>query len=99
MAKWQEQAEALFFMEHLKVNTIAEKINKSRKTVSAYLNSCAGYSDEMLWRKQQNADKRKGYKKEWDRSNRKVIEDNESDSDMLKRCHREAVAVLSHEKY
>lgn len=99
MAKWQEQAEALFFMEHLKINTIAEKLNKSRKTISAYLNSCVGYSGEMLYRKQQNTAKRKEYKKEWDRNNRKAAEDNESDSDMLRRCHREAVLVLSHEKY
>lgn len=95
---WQEQAEALFFMEHLKINTIAEKLNKSRKTVSSYLNACVGYSDEMLWRKQQNVQRRKEYQREWDKNNRKIQND-ESDSDMLKRCHREAVAVLSHEKY
>lgn len=96
MARWMEQAEALFFVEHLNITDIAVIMKKSRKTVSNYLNSHENYENEMNWRKEQNRKQRKKYQRDWDRNNRSNYE---AGKQVLKNCHNEAVRVLSYERY
>lgn len=92
---WKEQVKALFFVEHFNITDIANIVNKSRKTVSNYLNTLEDYDKEMLWRKEQSSIRRKESKKQYNKFYRQKY----SDKDMLKMCHIEAVNVLSYEKY
>ncbi len=89
---WKEQAEALFFVEHLTITDIALIVKKSRKTVSNYLNSLESYKYEMQWRRQQSIFKKSNY-------NKLYKQRYNEDKEILKKCHNEAVAVLSYEKY
>ncbi len=89
---WKEQAEALFFVEHLTITDIALIIKKSRKTVSNYLNSLESYEYEIQWRRQQSIFKKSNY-------NKLYKQRYNEDKEILKKCHNEAVAVLSYEKY
>ncbi len=89
---WKEQAEALFFIEHFKITDIAIIVKKSRKTVSNYLNSLESYQYEMNWRRQQSSIRKKEYNKLYKKTYNE-------DKEILKKCHNEAVAVLSYEKY
>ncbi len=89
---WKEQAEALFFVEHLTITDIAIIVKKSRKTVSNYLNSLESYEYEIQWRRQQSIFKKSNY-------NKLYKQRYNEDKEILKKCHNEAVAVLSYEKY
>ncbi len=89
---WKEQAEALFFVEHLTITDIAIIVKKSRKTVSNYLNSLESYKYEMQWRRQRSIFKKSDY-------NKLYKQRYNEDKEILKKCHNEAVAVLSYEKY
>lgn len=98
---WKEQTEALFFIEHLNITEIAQIVSKSRKTVSKYLNSLEQYENEMKWRKEQSNIRRKESKIKYNKVYKQKGCDFESqyDKDILKKCHIEAVTVLSHERY
>lgn len=91
---WREKAFHMFFKEHMKIVEISKKLNRTRKTISTFLSAHEGYEAEKERRKKVNQEKRKEYKSNWEKSNRKLIE-----SACLKRQHNIDVAVLSAEKY
>lgn len=98
MNNWKERAEVLFFKDKLNINRISEKLGVSRKSISKYLGSREGYQEERENRKQLNSEKRREYKREWDRKNRNTLPRNIT-ADDLKRDHETAVKILSAEKY
>lgn len=96
---WKGQAEALFFIEHMSVNDICVILQKTRKYVSAHLQNCEDYEKEKEFRKSLNAGKRKEYKREWDRNNRRTFYPGNVTADTMRREHDVAVRVLSSERY
>lgn len=94
---WKEQAQALFFVDHVGVTEIAAVVSRARETVSRYLNDCEGYEAEMAFRRKQSEAQRREYKRQWDRHNRAGLYDITKDS--LRREHEIAVRVLSAEKF
>lgn len=94
---WREQAEALFFMDHLPVKDICQVVRKTKKYVSGHLKACEGYEKEKAFRKAFNQGKRKEYQRRWDKENKNRV--TEEEKALLKLQHIEAVNVLSHEKY
>lgn len=99
MNDWQMRAKALFFVDKLNIVQIADIIGVSRKTVSKYLSSLEGFEKEKQQRKLFNKDKRKDYKREWDRSHRRNTISSTVSGDTLRREHELAVIELSREKY
>lgn len=97
---WKEQAEALFFVEHLSIQDIAGIVKKNRRHVSKALQESKKYSyeEERKRRKQQSAEKRKEYQREWDRENRQNLSYKVT-AETMRREHDIAAAILSHEKY
>lgn len=97
---WKEQAEALFFVDHLPIKDVAEIVKKSRRHVSDAIKASTryNYQKEYAWRKEQSKEKRKEYQREWDRKNRSPSM-GEVTSETIRREHDIAAAVLSHEKY
>ena len=97
---WREQAEALFFVDHLSIKEIAEIVQKHRRHVSDAIKASTryNYQKEYDWRKEQSKKKRKEYQREWDRQNR-TPQMGEVTAETIRREHDMAVAVLSHEKY
>ncbi|MBQ8982699.1 MAG: hypothetical protein IJ079_03845 [Lachnospiraceae bacterium] len=98
MADWKEIVHDQYFKEHKMIDQIARECGKSRRTVSAYLNSLPEYQEEKDRRKAENADRRKSYKRNWDRKNR-VPQHMLVTGDTLRREHELAVMELSHERY
>lgn len=96
MGSWKEEASRLYFVEHMKISLIADKLQKTRKTISEYLQSQPGFKEEKDLRKAENAEKRPEYKRSWERKNR--YENSELDNALLKRQHNIDVSVLSHER-
>lgn len=98
---WQEQAKALFFIEHLRMTEIAEIVKKSRETISRFISSCEGYEEEKAFRKSRSIIQRKEYRKEWDRKNRSTLNPAAMaiSKESLRREHELAVRILSSEKY
>lgn len=96
MGNWKEEANKLYFVEHLKITEIADKLQKTRKTISEYLQSQQGFKEEKERRKAENADKRPEYKRTWERKNRQST--SEVEVALLKRQHNIDVAVLSYER-
>ncbi len=96
MCSWKEEASKLYFNDHLKISVIAGKLQKTRKTISEYLQSQLGFEKEKERRKAENANKRPEYKRNWERKNR--YENSELDNALLKRQHNIDVAVLSYER-
>ncbi|MCL2462027.1 MAG: transcriptional regulator [Defluviitaleaceae bacterium] len=98
---WKAKAERLFFTNHMTVARIAEELGKSRKAVSDHLELCADYRDERERRKAENANRRKDYQREWDRTNRPGRKPAASFNDegaRLKAEHDEAAKILSYER-
>ena len=97
---WKEQAEALFFVDHLPIKDIVTIVKKSRRYVSEAIKASTkyNYQKEYDWRKEQNKAKRKEYQREWDRKNR-TPQMGEVTAETIRREHDIAAAVLSHEKY
>lgn len=96
---WKEQAEALFFVDHLSIKDICNLVNKTRKYVLLVLKASTNYDydKERDWRKEQSRKKRKEYKRQWDRDNRDYS--SRVTGDTLRQEHEQAVKILSHEKY
>lgn len=99
MEDWKARAKALFFIDKLNIVQIAEIIEVSRKTVAKYLSSLEEFNDEKEARKLLNKDKRKDYKREWDRKHRRNTISGNITGDILRREHELAVIELSREKY
>lgn len=97
---WKEQAEALFFVEHLSIQDIANRVKKNRRYVSKALKESEKYSyeEERERRKRQTAESRKEYKRDWDRANRQNLSYKVT-AETMRREHDIAAAILSHEKY
>lgn len=95
---WREQAEALFFVEHLKINDIAATVKKSRETVSRHICACKGYEEEISERRRQSAKRRKEYKRSWDRENRSGRFRTVC-AESMKQEHITAVRILSRERH
>lgn len=97
---WKEQAEALFFVDHLTITEIASVVKKNRRYVSEAIKASTkyNYKKEYAWRKEQSKAKRKEYQREWDRKNR-TPSMGEVTAKTIRREHDIAAAVLSHEKY
>ncbi len=98
MEEWKTQASALFFIEHLPVNTVADIVNRRRETVSRYLCGREGYGDEMAFRKAQSRERRKTYQQDWDKANRPERYRYIS-GDTLRTEHELAVKILSKERF
>lgn len=97
---WKEQAEALFFVDHLTIKSIAEIVKKNRRHVSEAVKASTryNYKKEYAWRKEQSKARRKEYQREWDRKNR-APEMGAVTDETIRREHDLAALVLSHEKY
>lgn len=97
---WKEQAEALFFVDHLPIKDIAAIVKKNRRYVSEAVKASVryDYKKEYQWRKEQSKAKRKEYQRDWDRKNRSPSM-GEVTAETMRREHDMAVAVLSREKY
>lgn len=64
---WKEQANALFFIDHIGITGIAVIVKKAREAVSRYITQCEGYEAEISFRKEHSAEHRKEYQRQWDR--------------------------------
>lgn len=97
MGNWKDEANKLYFTEKLPIIVIAEKLGKTRKTISVYLQEQDGFKEEKERRKAENHAKRPEYKKTWEQTNR-GSNFKEDEGAMLKRQHNIDVAVLSYER-
>ncbi len=88
---WKKEALSLYKEGH-KITTIANRLGKSRKTVSEYINRLPELQKVNAARKEQSEEKRKVYKRNWKRSAAR-------DAALLKRQHEIDVMVLSREQY
>lgn len=98
MKEWQKTARKLFFEEHKKIMEIAEIVQKSRKTVSAFLNSLDETKEEKSKRKEISKENRKRYQRRWDMMHRNAISE-EDEQRIMRRSHDIASAILSAERY
>lgn len=98
MKEWKKIAVKLFFEEHKKIGEIAEIVQKSRKTVSAFLNSLEGIAEEKEQRKEKTKEVRKKYQRRWDMLHRNVISE-EDEQRLMRRSHDVAASVLSAERF
>lgn len=96
MCSWKSEAERLFLIDHQKISDIALKLEKTRKTISEYLQALPGFNEEKERRKVVNSEKRPEYKRNWEQNNRNSPKEDEAA--MLKRQHNIDVAVLSYER-
>lgn len=100
---WKERAFELYFKEHLRIGEIAERVGKSRQSVSAFLKSADLFENEKQYRKNQSQNRRKKQKAAWDRQKRSPLSIDYDDecimSENIKREHRTAAAELSRERY
>ena len=98
MREWKERARALFFVEKLKISEIAKMTGVSRKSVSKYIRSLPEYADEAQRRGKNAEQRRREYKRNWDRKNRpnrySVV-----NGETIRREHDVAAMILSREKY
>lgn len=94
---WKDIAKKEFFVNQRAITDIAKLTGISRKTVGKYLVSLSGYRAEKEKRKQQNVEKRKEYKRQWDKNNRSHSKD--VTAAILKREHDIAARILSYEKF
>lgn len=98
MTDWRAETRRHYFLNQLNINQVAELVGKSRKTVSKYLATLNCFEMEKERRKNANAERRKDYKRDWDRKNRNTINMRPS-GDTLRREHELAVQELSRERY
>ena len=95
---WQQNAEALFFLEGESIKEISSIIGVSTKSISKFLKGCPKYADEVERRKQSNQDRREYYKN-YKRVSRANNISYAVTGDTLKAEHETAVQILSSEKY
>lgn len=98
LSEWREQAEALFFIDHMEIIEIAFIVKKARETVSRYINECDGYDEEMAFRKSRSAERRKEYQRQWDKENRPNRYGLVT-AESLRREHELAAIALSRERH
>lgn len=98
MKDWKREARYLYLVKKLNIGQVAKEVQKSRKSISTYLNTLNCIRAEKERRKKANAEKRLEYKREWDRANRNSIQMNVT-GDTLRREHELAVMELSRERY
>lgn len=89
---WKTEVLKLY-KDGCKVTDIAKQLGKSRKTVSEYINGHPELAVMNAARKEESAEKRKKYKRDWKRKSSAV------DAALLKRQHNIDVMVLSREQY
>lgn len=89
---WKEEAVTLY-TAGIKITKIAEMVNKSRKTVSEYINSLSNLDAVKDIRKELKKNERKEQKRTW------KAKFTEAEKAQLKRQHDIDVTVLSREKY
>lgn len=98
--KTRELIKVLFFIKEMTVKDISKELGFSEKSIGALLRKDKRYQKEREKRKKANAIKRKEYKRNWDRQNRKKeFNAGEVNAASIKREHEVAVNILSHEKY
>ncbi len=93
---WRADAREQFFEGHKSIGEIARITGISRQSVSGYLKRLTGYKNERDWRKRQNADARKEYKREKNREYRAM---GAVTAETIRREHDVAAVILSREKY
>lgn len=98
---WKEQARRLYIEENKQINEIANILNKSRKTISAFLNAQKDINEIKNKRKEKKETERKVYKRNWDRENRNQINYDDAlvEGYLMRRSHDIASNILSREKY
>lgn len=98
---WKEQARELYIKENKKINEIATILKKSRKTISAFLNSQKDIDEIKAHKKEVNKEGRKKYQRDWDRKNRNSINYDDAlvEGYLMRRSHDIASSILSREKY
>ncbi len=96
-ANWKAEAERLFFDFRLSISDVAAEIKISRQSVSAYLHTCPGYEDERNRRIEENAERRREYKREWNQ--KQSAEQRYQEGRSLLREHETAVRILSSERF
>ena len=89
---WKKRAEYLYYEKHEPIIEVARCVNKTRQTVSAYLQTLPEWENEQEFRKDESQKRRKRAKRIWDQLNRVTDAD-------VQRDHFTAVAELSAEKY
>lgn len=97
MENWRKKAEEMFFNDGLEINDIAALLDKSRRSIQGYLSTCTAYEHEKEKRSTAKREKRKEYKRQWDRDNRHRYDAVSAES--IRREHDVAAMILSHEKY
>lgn len=93
---WKKRAEALFFVDGIKIGEISEALGVSRRSISAHLNSVEGYRAKRGRTKTNTEESRREYQRNWDREHRpyRAISD-----DMLRTEHDLAALILSRERH
>ena len=97
MGNWRKKAEEMFFNDGLEINDIAVLLDTSRRSIQGYLSTCTAYKHEKEKRSTAKREKRKEYKRQWDRDNRSKSDTVTAES--MRREHDIAAMILSHEKY
>lgn len=97
MKDWKDKAYEMFFSDGLEINEIAILLEKSRRSIQGHLSTCEAYEHEKEKRKIAKREKRKEYKRQWDRDNRSKSDTVTAES--MRREHDIAAMILSHEKY
>jgi len=97
MENWRKKAEEMFFNDGLEINDIAALLDKSRRSIQGYLSTCTAYIPEKEKRSTAKREKRKEYKRQWDRDKRTRGDTVTAES--MRREHDVAAMILSHEKY
>ena len=97
MENWRKKAEEMFFNDGLEINEISILLDKSRRSIQGYLSTCTAYEHEKEKRSTAKREKRKEYKRQWDRDKRTRGDTVPAES--MRREHDIAAMILSHEKY
>ena len=96
---WKEEAKMQYFNYNLSITEIARMTGKSRKSISAFLNTLNSLKPEKEKRKQVNLTERSKKAKEHMRDRRRESHQNVVDGHLLRRDHETAVAILSRERF
>ena len=97
MENWRKKAEEMFFNDGLEINEISILLDKSMRSIQGYLSTCTAYEHEKEKRSTAKREKRKEYKRQWDRDKRTRGDTVTAES--IRREHDIAAMILSHEKY
>lgn len=92
------EGEEPFFDGGKSIGEIEKELQVSRKSLSGFLRGCPGYQKEREKRKQEHADRRREYKREWDRQHR-PFSAGAVTGETLRREHDLAAIELSRERY